>query len=485
MSATPAPAHILAARISFARGESLVTRRDQRGCPAPLERAFRACIRGTVGALMFCAILIALSPTNAQALSKPPFPVIFIHGLQGSIQTWETLRDFLIQGGWTFGGFPSFNSATGEFLTGASRGDFYTMQFSDPCNLGFEQQGEELDHIVQAVLGANAGTTKVILVGHSMGGLAARAYVQPPRYHDDNVARLVTVGTPHQGADFTSFANALSLLGLICPLTPLPEALRELDPQSTALAFLNNLSARPLPNTVSYVSIVVSERITDPLGVIHDLNSDGVVSTNSQDLSNVNGFSALNLSHTSVPIPVSPRSACTTIGDAHSCETSDQGVWLEILHDISSTPGTGVPSTLINLSTRSQVQTGANVLIGGFVIGGETAKTVLIRALGPTLGLPPFNVPGALPNPVVTLFAGATALASNDDWQNQSDPTCATAGLLCGTPTDIAATSLAPPQPLEAALLITLAPGAYTAIVSGAGGLTGVGLVEVYEAGGP
>src|ERR1700675_3974840 len=67
MSATPAPAHILAARISFARGESLVTRRDQRGCPAPLERAFRACIRGTVGAFVLCAILIALSPTNAQA----------------------------------------------------------------------------------------------------------------------------------------------------------------------------------------------------------------------------------------------------------------------------------------------------------------------------------------------------------------------------------------------------------------------------------
>jgi len=459
-----------------------VTRRDQRGCPAPLERAFRACIRGTVGALMFCAILIALSPTNAQALSKPPFPVIFIHGLQGSIQTWETLRDFLIQGGWTFGGFPSFNSATGEFLTGASRGDFYTMQFSDPCNLGFEQQGEELDHIVQAVLGANAGTTKVILVGHSMGGLAARAYVQPPRYHDDNVARLVTVGTPHQGADFTDFANALSLLGLICPLTPLPEALRELDPQSTALAFLNNLSARPLPNTVSYVSIVVSERITDPLGVIHDLNSDGVVSTNSQDLSNVNGFSALNLSHTSVPIPVSPRSACTTIGDAHSCETSDQGVWLEILHDISSTPGTGVPSTLINLSTRSQVQTGANVLIGGFVIGGETAKTVLIRALGPTLGLPPFNVLGALADPVLQVFPAGqiVPIAQSDNWM-VLDPLCASPAQTCEGPAAIAATGLAPPLDNEAAVLLTLPPGAYTAIVSGVGQTTGVALVDVFE----
>ena len=99
------------------------------------------------------------------------------------------------------------------------------------------------------------------------------------------------------------------------------------------------------------------------------------------------------------------------------------------------------------------------------------------------MGLPPFTVPGALPNPVVTLFSGATPIASNDDWQ-VADPLCASSGHTCGTPADITATGLAPPQPLEAALLITLAPGPYTAIVSGVGS-TGVGLVEVYEVPGP
>jgi hypothetical protein len=152
--------------------------------------------------------------------------------------------------------------------------------------------------------------------------------------------------------------------------------------------------------------------------------------------------------------------------------TSEQR--LEILNwDFAGSP------RLTNISTRGRVETGADVLIGGFVIGGSTSVMVLVRALGPTLGLPPFNVPGALPNPTVTLFSGSTPIASNDDWQTV-DPLCASSGHTCGGPADITATGLAPPQPLEAALLITLPPGAYTAIVSGVGG-TGVGLVEVYE----
>jgi hypothetical protein len=132
---------------------------------------------------------------------------------------------------------------------------------------------------------------------------------------------------------------------------------------------------------------------------------------------------------------------------------------------------------LTNISTRGLVQTGANVMIVGFIIGGTNPKTVLVRAIGPTLGPPPFNVPGALADPVLQLFAGQTVLASNDDWQTPL-PGC---GPACGTPADITATGLAPPNPLEAAILITLLPGPYTAIVSGFEGATGVGLVEVYE----
>ena len=140
------------------------------------------------------------------------------------------------------------------------------------------------------------------------------------------------------------------------------------------------------------------------------------------------------------------------------------------------TPGTG---HLVNLSTRGLVRAGDEVLIGGFVINGTGPKTVLLRALGPTLGT--VGVPGALANPALTLFSGANAIARNDDWQDQSDPLCEGSGYVCGSPSDIAATQLAPPDPLEAALLITLAPGPYTAIVTGVAGNTGLGLIEVYD----
>jgi hypothetical protein len=138
----------------------------------------------------------------------------------------------------------------------------------------------------------------------------------------------------------------------------------------------------------------------------------------------------------------------------------------------------GTSPTLINLSTLGLVQTGDNVMIGGFIIAGDSPKTLLVRAVGPSLAA--FGVPGVLSNPVVVLFSGQTAIAENDDWQ-VSLPLCQQTGHTCGTPADIAATGLAPSQLAESALLITLAPGPYTAIVSGVGGTTGVGLIEVFE----
>jgi hypothetical protein len=125
------------------------------------------------------------------------------------------------------------------------------------------------------------------------------------------------------------------------------------------------------------------------------------------------------------------------------------------------------PPRFANISTRAQALTGDNVLIGGFIIGGSSAKTVVVRARGPSLT--PLGVPNALANPVLSLFSGQTLLASNDDYA-----TAANAAAL-------QASGFAPPHQQEAAILATLSPGAYTAIVMGAGGTTGVALVEVFE----
>lgn len=123
---------------------------------------------------------------------------------------------------------------------------------------------------------------------------------------------------------------------------------------------------------------------------------------------------------------------------------------------------------MANISTRGLVGTGQGQLIGGFIITGGP-KLVMIRAMGPSLAAA--GVSPALANPSLQLFANAKPLAANDDWKTNANVA------------DIIASGIAPSDDLEAALLIRLEPGAYTTIVSGSGGSTGIGLVEVYEVG--
>jgi hypothetical protein len=102
---------------------------------------------------------------------------------------------------------------------------------------------------------------------------------------------------------------------------------------------------------------------------------------------------------------------------------------------------------------------------------------------------PPFFVPGVLADPVLTLFSGQAVIAENNNWRDE--PSCN--GVSCGTAAQIAALGMDPCRPnpgqpsapsgceLESAILITLNPGAYTTHLSGANGLTGIGLVEIFQ----
>jgi hypothetical protein len=153
-------------------------------------------------------------------------------------------------------------------------------------------------------------------------------------------------------------------------------------------------------------------------------------------------------------------------------QSGDTGVALAELYD--ATPaGTYVPTTprLINISARTQVGTGANVLIAGFVIGGSTSRTVLIRASGPALI--PFGVAGTLPDPQLQLYSGSTVLTSNSGWGGGAQISAAAATVGAFAWTD--------PASNDSAVLVTLPPGVYSAKVSGAGGDSGVALIEVYE----
>jgi len=125
----------------------------------------------------------------------------------------------------------------------------------------------------------------------------------------------------------------------------------------------------------------------------------------------------------------------------------------------------GATARLQNISTRMQVLTGDNVLIGGFIVTGTQPKTVVVRGMGPSLPLS-----GALSDPVIELHSSSgELLAGNDDWMNSP------------TRQQVIDSGLAPTNNLESALWAVIDPGAYTVIVRGYNNATGVGLFEVYD----
>jgi hypothetical protein len=130
-----------------------------------------------------------------------------------------------------------------------------------------------------------------------------------------------------------------------------------------------------------------------------------------------------------------------------------------------ATLGPQPPSQLLNIATRMRVQSGENVLIGGFIITGTESKNVIIRGIGPSLAQF-FN--GTLANPTLELFQGSTLLASNDDWKESQQA-------------EIEATGIPPGNDFESAIVRTLPPGSYTATLRGKNDTTGIGVVETYD----
>jgi hypothetical protein len=146
------------------------------------------------------------------------------------------------------------------------------------------------------------------------------------------------------------------------------------------------------------------------------------------------------------------------------------GVGLIEVYDLSP----AVLGKLANISTRAFVSTGDNIVIGGFLLGGNDGNDrIVVRGIGPSLTA--VEVPDALADPTLELRNGNGALlASNNDWQD--DPIQAS---------ELTAAGLAPTDPLESGIAATLPPGLYTALLSGVNNTSGVGLVEVYDRGAP
>jgi hypothetical protein len=154
--------------------------------------------------------------------------------------------------------------------------------------------------------------------------------------------------------------------------------------------------------------------------------------------------------------------------------TLNPGAYTVIVSGVNNGTGIGIVSVvevdtpaapMINISTRGQVLTGEGVMIGGFIISGHAPQTVVVRARGPSLGMA-----NTLQDPVLVLVrqSDGAVIAVNDNWGQA--PNAA----------EIQASGFAP-SALESAVLMTLEPGAYTAIVYGQNNGTGIGIVEVFS----
>ena len=216
----------------------------------------------------------------------------------------------------------------------------------------------------------------------------------------------------------------------------------------------------------SLASVGVSGVVTDPvLRLFGPTGAPIAVNDNWQDTQGAEiqatGLSPQDSRESAIVATLQPAAYTATVAGANG-----NGVGLVEVYDLDSATN----ARLANISTRGSVQTADNVMIGGFALGGNSinAAKVVVRALGPSLAAAGINNP--LANPTLQLFDNnGQAVAFNDNWQD--DPSQAS---------QLQALNLAPANPGESAIVRMLAPGLYTAVVSGQSGGTGIGLIEVY-----
>jgi hypothetical protein len=161
-----------------------------------------------------------------------------------------------------------------------------------------------------------------------------------------------------------------------------------------------------------------------------------------------------------------PNASCASLGITPGTYTWTWGSGAD--QNFTVQVGAAPASQLLNISTRLNVQTGDNVLIGGFIITGTAPKKVILRAIGPSLANANPPVAGALADPILELHEPDGTVITNDNWKTTQEA-------------EIIASTIPPTNDLESAIVATLNPGAYTAVVSGKNGGIGVGLVEAYD----
>ncbi len=318
------------------------------------------------------------------------------------------------------------------------------------------------------------------VMAHELGHVLGLAHPDDHGQHVDAIMNSITSDRETLSSD--DIAGGQSLYGAPAP-TPAP------TPSSSHLA---NISTRlnvgvdddvliggfivrgPVPKRMilraigpSLTGAGVSGAMANPTLELHD-STGATIATNDnwQTSGQVSEISASGLA------PRNPLESAIVA-------TLPPGNYTAIVRGVNNTTGIALvegyeldstATRLVNISTRGHVGVGNEVLIGGLIVTGGDSKTVIVRALGPSLGTGANPLAGALVNPVLELHDGSgNLLSSNDDWVNSPQFSA------------INTSGLAPSNSLESAILTTLSPGNYTAIVRGANNTTGIGLVEVYD----
>jgi hypothetical protein len=208
-------------------------------------------------------------------------------------------------------------------------------------------------------------------------------------------------------------------------------------------------------------SLPLTGLLLNPFLELHDSSGAIIVSndnwrTDQEQEIIATGLAPNNDDESAIVMTLDPGSYTAIVRGA----TGGSGIALVEVYDLDQL----ADSKLANISTRGLVETGDNVLIGGFIVLGDNAANVLLRAIGPSL-----PVAGPLADPTLELHdSNGTTLTSNDNWRSDQE-------------SEILATGIPPADDAESAIRTTLSPGPYTAIVRGANNTTGIALVEVYQ----
>lgn len=363
--------------------------------------------------LLFLVFGVLLFAFSAQAQVAPPYPVIFVHGLNSSAATFQSMIGSLdptgdLTGGrllawetpsgplscswtdsWANPPSPSWTPVSGVGIPARKR--YFAIDFSNSYDLTLSAQGRELKQVIDCVKEITL-TTKVMLVAHSMGGLAARAYLQgiannasgSVSYGGD-VAKLITFGTPHQGSlwpdicqdaarwpigfagPYPGFIDAICAIGLM-PANPFSAGVEALKPPEESLdsdmhkldiTYLSNL-----PTTVSYTSIIVTGTLTN------GEDGDGIVGKRSQDLGLLGLSSAI-----ATPITIPLESKYCDHFQTHTCEPNNSQILQQIISWIAGTPWP-LPPGATTLPANSATISGTSATLKGLIYPGGKSTTV-------------------------------------------------------------------------------------------------------------